>query len=135
MYNKQAHPDVSKANKKRLCSFLDCQKLSPEVRSHASKNERLPLRMVVQVLFFEQEKSNTTASKVSSTEAEEQGNGTRPKAAGPNGAELSKELSFKVKVETEKEKKREAEGDAAPQLNPHNKAQMRSLSKMTYIKR
>ncbi|KAG6387534.1 hypothetical protein SASPL_152726 [Salvia splendens] len=131
----KAHPDASKANKKHLCSFLDCQKLSPEVRSHASKNERLPLRTVVQVLFFEQEKSNTTASKVSSTAAEEQGNGTRSKAPGTNGAHLIKELSFKVKVETEKEKKREVAGDAAPQLNPHSKAQMRSLSKMTYIKR
>ncbi|KAK8494812.1 hypothetical protein V6N11_081451 [Hibiscus sabdariffa] len=49
------HPDVSKAEKKRLCRMLDCQKLSPEVRAHAVKNERLPLRTVVQVLFFEQE--------------------------------------------------------------------------------
>ncbi|KAI5559819.1 hypothetical protein POPTR_016G003700v4 [Populus trichocarpa] len=52
------HPELSKADKKRLCRPLDCQKLSPEVRTHAVKNERLPLRTVVQVLFFEQDKGS-----------------------------------------------------------------------------
>ncbi|KAJ6756821.1 hypothetical protein OIU79_029080 [Salix purpurea] len=52
------HPEMSKSDKKRLCRPLDCQKLSPEVRTHAVKNERLPLRTVVQVLFFEQEKGS-----------------------------------------------------------------------------
>ncbi|KAG7026683.1 BTB/POZ domain-containing protein, partial [Cucurbita argyrosperma subsp. argyrosperma] len=47
MYLKE-HPDISKADKKRLCQILDCQKLSSEVRAHAVKNERLPLRTVVQ---------------------------------------------------------------------------------------
>lgn len=60
------HPDLSKADKKRLCRILDCQKLSPEVRAHAVKNERLPLRIVVQVLFFEQERgSNSKAAATS----------------------------------------------------------------------
>lgn len=48
---------MSKADKKFLCRILDCQKLSPEVRAHAVKNERLPLRTVVQALFFDQEKT------------------------------------------------------------------------------
>lgn len=56
------HPNLSKAEKKRLCRILDCQKLSPEVRAHAVKNERLPLRTVVQVLFFDQEGSSRTRS-------------------------------------------------------------------------
>ncbi|XP_050371598.1 BTB/POZ domain-containing protein At5g47800 isoform X2 [Argentina anserina] len=54
------HSDLSKADKKRLCRILDCQKLSPEVRAHAVKNERLPLRIVVQLLFFEQERSSNS---------------------------------------------------------------------------
>ena len=33
---------------------MDCQKLSVEACTHAAQNERLPLRIVVQVLFFEQ---------------------------------------------------------------------------------
>ncbi|XP_044460609.1 BTB/POZ domain-containing protein At5g47800 isoform X2 [Mangifera indica] len=49
------HPGLSKAEKKRLCGILDCQKLSKDIRAHAVKNERLPLRTVVQVIFYEQE--------------------------------------------------------------------------------
>jgi hypothetical protein len=33
---------------------MDCQKLSLEACSHAAQNERLPLRAIVQVLFFDQ---------------------------------------------------------------------------------
>ncbi|XP_038893539.1 BTB/POZ domain-containing protein At5g47800-like isoform X2 [Benincasa hispida] len=63
------HPEVSKVEKKRLCRVLNCQKLSPEVRGHAVKNERLPLRTVVQVLFFEQQiKGPKTSSRVAATE-------------------------------------------------------------------
>lgn len=61
------HPNLTKADKKELCRILDCQKLSPQVRSHAVKNERLPLRTVVQVLFFDQEGggSKVTSQKLS----------------------------------------------------------------------
>ncbi|KAG4381298.1 hypothetical protein GLYMA_15G121700v4 [Glycine max] len=62
----KVHPDLSKADKKRLCGILECQKLTPEVRAHAVKNEFLPLRTVVQLLYFEQEKDSkeTTSSKL-----------------------------------------------------------------------
>ncbi|GFY91666.1 phototropic-responsive NPH3 family protein [Actinidia rufa] len=53
------HPDLAKGEKKLLCSILDCQKLSPETCAHAVRNERLPLRTVVQVLFFEQERGTS----------------------------------------------------------------------------
>lgn len=33
---------------------MDCKKLSGEACTHAVQNERLPMRVVVQVLFFEQ---------------------------------------------------------------------------------
>lgn len=48
------HPGVSKSERKKLCRLLDCKKLSMEACMHAAQNERLPLRTVVQVLFFEQ---------------------------------------------------------------------------------
>ncbi|KAH6764472.1 Phototropic-responsive NPH3 family protein [Perilla frutescens var. hirtella] len=159
------HQDVSKADKKQLCSFLDCQKLSPEVRSHAVKNERLPLRTVVQVLFFEQEKSSTTTdrnhtssqqlqttsvirddlSKLKLSEAEEKSskaNGTRSEVLMHQSSkklddkpQVTQELSFKIKPETQQE--REIAGDRihGAQINPHNKAQMKSVSKMAHIKR
>lgn len=37
-----------------MCKLMDCRKLSAEACMHAVQNERLPLRVVVQVLFFEQ---------------------------------------------------------------------------------
>ncbi|XP_057961361.1 BTB/POZ domain-containing protein At5g47800 isoform X2 [Malania oleifera] len=55
-YLRQEHPDVTKVEKKRLCRILNCQKFSPQICAHVVKNERLPLRTVVQVLFFEQER-------------------------------------------------------------------------------
>lgn len=33
---------------------MNCQKLSLEASTHAAQNERLPLRVIVQVVFFEQ---------------------------------------------------------------------------------
>ncbi|KAH7425541.1 hypothetical protein KP509_11G059700 [Ceratopteris richardii] len=48
------HPGVSKGERKKLCRLLDCKKLSMDACMHAAQNERLPLRTVVQVLFFEQ---------------------------------------------------------------------------------
>ncbi|KAK4488345.1 hypothetical protein RD792_004103 [Penstemon davidsonii] len=50
----KAHPWVSEADREKICGILDCQKLTLEACTHAAQNERLPLRAVVQVLFFEQ---------------------------------------------------------------------------------
>ncbi|XP_010503757.1 PREDICTED: BTB/POZ domain-containing protein At3g50840-like [Camelina sativa] len=53
MYFK-AHPWISEAEKEKICSVMDCRKLTVEGCTHAAQNERLPLRAVVQVLFLEQ---------------------------------------------------------------------------------
>ncbi|KAK7246715.1 hypothetical protein RIF29_41585 [Crotalaria pallida] len=59
----KAHPQLSEHERKRLCRVMDCQKLSIDACMHAAQNERLPLRVVVQVLFSEQVKiSNALAS-------------------------------------------------------------------------
>ncbi|KZV25247.1 BTB/POZ domain-containing protein [Dorcoceras hygrometricum] len=50
----KAHPWLSEAEREKICGVLDCQKLTLEACTHAAQNERLPLRAVVQVLFFEQ---------------------------------------------------------------------------------
>ncbi|XP_028771660.1 root phototropism protein 3 [Neltuma alba] len=58
----KAHPALSEHERKRLCRIMDCQKLSIDACMHAAQNERLPLRVVVQVLFCEQVKiSNALA--------------------------------------------------------------------------
>lgn len=55
----QEHPGISKSEKKRICKLMDCRKLSAEACTHAVQNERLPLRVVVQVLFFEQARASS----------------------------------------------------------------------------
>ncbi|XP_028064175.1 root phototropism protein 3-like isoform X1 [Camellia sinensis] len=54
----QAHPGVSKQERKTLCRLMDSRKLSPEATLHAAQNDRLPVRAVIQVLFSEQTKLN-----------------------------------------------------------------------------
>ncbi|CAN1344487.1 BTB/POZ domain-containing protein At5g66560 [Linum perenne] len=50
----KAHPWISETEREKICGVMDCQKLTLEACTHAAQNERLPLRAVVQVLFFEQ---------------------------------------------------------------------------------
>lgn len=52
----RTHSDLSDADRKNLCCSIDVHKLSLDVCLHASQNDRLPLRMVMQVLFSEQVK-------------------------------------------------------------------------------
>ncbi|RWR74292.1 BTB/POZ domain-containing protein isoform X1 [Cinnamomum micranthum f. kanehirae] len=60
----KAHPNLDKSERKRLCRILDCKKLSVEACMHAAQNELLPLRVVVQVLFFEQARATTSGGHV-----------------------------------------------------------------------
>lgn len=57
----KVHPGISKSERKRICRLMDCRKLSAEACMHAIQNERLPLRVIVQVLFFEQVRATTSA--------------------------------------------------------------------------
>ncbi|OEL17030.1 BTB/POZ domain-containing protein [Dichanthelium oligosanthes] len=49
----RVHPEMDKGSRKKLCRVLNCRKLSETASMHAAQNELLPLRVVVQVLFFE----------------------------------------------------------------------------------
>lgn len=50
----KAHPWLPDNEKEKLCSIVDWGKLSIDGCAHAAQNERLPLRVVLQVLFVEQ---------------------------------------------------------------------------------
>uniref|UniRef100_A0A7N0V570 Uncharacterized protein n=1 Tax=Kalanchoe fedtschenkoi TaxID=63787 RepID=A0A7N0V570_KALFE len=50
----KAHPWLPEVEREKICGIMDCQKLTLDACTHAAQNERLPLRAVVQVLFFEQ---------------------------------------------------------------------------------
>ncbi|XVF17247.1 hypothetical protein REPUB_Repub10bG0103400 [Reevesia pubescens] len=52
----KTHPSLSEHDRRRLCKIMNCEKLSFDACMHAAKNDRLPLRTVVQVLFSEQAK-------------------------------------------------------------------------------
>lgn len=58
----KAHPWLTEAEREQICRLMNCQKLSLEASTHAAQNERLPLRVVVQVLFFEQLRLRTQIS-------------------------------------------------------------------------
>ncbi|XAR53890.1 hypothetical protein NMG60_11022610 [Bertholletia excelsa] len=131
----KVHPDLGKEDKKSLCRILNCQKLSPEVSAQAVMNEHLPLRTVVQVLFFEQERS----SRPTSHKLPPQNlilNRQRPVSTG--GDDMSNlKLSWDEKLQlerkqedVEKEKGRvsKAEGTSGSKLDPSKMLQMRSKS-------
>lgn len=56
LFAAQAHPNLSKQERKTLCRLMDSRKLSAEASFHAAQNERLPVRAVIQVLFSEHKK-------------------------------------------------------------------------------
>lgn len=56
----KSHPNLSGSQLEQLCGLINCQKLSLEACTHAAQNEKLPLRMAVQILFFEQLRLRTS---------------------------------------------------------------------------
>lgn len=62
MMLEQEHPGLTKSEKKKICGLMDCKKLSVDACMHAVQNDRLPLRLVVRVLFFEQLRASASAS-------------------------------------------------------------------------
>ncbi|CAA7055926.1 unnamed protein product [Microthlaspi erraticum] len=51
----KVHPNIGEVEKKKICSLMNCQKLSEEACVHATQNERLPEQTVVQVLYHKQQ--------------------------------------------------------------------------------
>ncbi|KAG1347147.1 BTB/POZ domain-containing protein [Cocos nucifera] len=58
----KSHLGLTESEREQLCQLMNCQKLSLEACTHAAQNERLPLRVVVQVLFFEQLRLRTSVA-------------------------------------------------------------------------
>ncbi|KAI8560257.1 hypothetical protein RHMOL_Rhmol04G0241600 [Rhododendron molle] len=58
----KAHNWLTDSEREQICRLMNCQKLSLEASTHAAQNERLPLRVIVQVLFFEQLRLRTSIS-------------------------------------------------------------------------
>ncbi|KAL0538576.1 hypothetical protein IC582_022724 [Cucumis melo] len=58
----KAHHWLTDSEREQICRLMNCQKLSLEASTHAAQNERLPLRVIVQVLFFEQLRLRTSVA-------------------------------------------------------------------------
>ncbi|XP_042450777.1 BTB/POZ domain-containing protein At3g08570-like isoform X1 [Zingiber officinale] len=58
----KSHPSLMESECKKLCKLIDCQKLSQEASNHAAQNDRLPLQMIVRVLYQEQIRLKSTLS-------------------------------------------------------------------------
>ncbi|KAK9698147.1 hypothetical protein RND81_08G085100 [Saponaria officinalis] len=61
------HPELTKAEKKQICGLMDVKKFTMDASMHAAQNERLPLRVVVQVLYFEQMRATSATQPLNGT--------------------------------------------------------------------
>ncbi|XP_076922816.1 BTB/POZ domain-containing protein At3g03510-like [Bidens hawaiensis] len=57
------HRYLTESEREEICAVLECNKLSPEACEHAAQNERLPVRVMVQVLFVWQLHLRETITK------------------------------------------------------------------------
>ncbi|KAF8089875.1 hypothetical protein N665_0495s0023 [Sinapis alba] len=97
----ERHRDLTETEKMEACRVLDCKKLSPEACEHASKNEKLPLRIVVQVLFFAQKQiQDKVARDMKSVEEKDDDD--------DDIEDMSKKL-LRLDIESDYSKKREIE--------------------------
>lgn len=82
----KSHPWLADSDREQLCRLMDCQKLSLEACTHAAQNERLPLRIIVQVLFFEQLQLRTSIAGCFLF-SDNLVDGSRPLRSGPCGSQ------------------------------------------------
>lgn len=141
------HPGVPKNERKKLCRLLDCKKLSMEACMHAAQNERLPLRIVVQVLFFEQVRAamtggaslNELPSSVKALMAAQEGDSNEGTSGGlddkwgevqHNFEALNRDLaSMKVKLSEVEREHSVADQDSAKSIHTASKTK-KFLSKL-----
>ncbi|KVI11333.1 BTB/POZ domain-containing protein At3g08570-like [Cynara cardunculus var. scolymus] len=80
----KAHPILTEHERKKICKFIDCEKLSQEACNHAAQNDRLPAHMGVRVLYFEQlrlKSAITGTSALSGYMSQKMGSSGAPSAA------------------------------------------------------
>ncbi|KAJ0251839.1 BTB/POZ domain-containing protein NPY1 [Hirschfeldia incana] len=110
------HPELTKSEKKRLCGLMDVRKLTSEASAHAAQNERLPLRVVVQVLYFEQLRANH--SPVSSVAASSHSPVPPVKKAEESIVVVEEEAPKKVGLSKKSRGSKSTRSGGGPQLMP-----------------
>ncbi|CAH8328406.1 unnamed protein product [Eruca vesicaria subsp. sativa] len=110
------HPELTKSEKKRLCGLMDVRKLTSEASAHAAQNERLPLRVVVQVLYFEQLRANH--SPVGSVAASSHSPIPPVKKAEQSIVVVEEEATKKVGLSKKSRGSKSTRSGGGPQLMP-----------------
>ncbi|XP_019177311.1 PREDICTED: BTB/POZ domain-containing protein DOT3 [Ipomoea nil] len=67
----KSHPSLSEHDRRRLCKVIECEKLSLDACMHAAQNDRLPLRIVIQILFAEQVKMRAIMQQKGQTSSDD----------------------------------------------------------------
>ncbi|KAL2899738.1 hypothetical protein RDABS01_024820 [Bienertia sinuspersici] len=62
----RAHPMLTEDERKKLCKYIDCQKLSQEACNHAAQNDRLPVQMTIEECLIRKFGRCNVFSKISS---------------------------------------------------------------------
>ncbi|CAJ1972419.1 unnamed protein product [Sphenostylis stenocarpa] len=86
------HPGLTKGDRKKICGLMDVKKLTVDASMHAAQNERLPLRVVVQVLYFEQIRAATNVRTRDSTQALVNGDEECVKTGGESCHSLNNQM-------------------------------------------
>ncbi|GFY80254.1 phototropic-responsive NPH3 family protein [Actinidia rufa] len=96
----KSHPSLSEHERRRLCKIMDCKKLSLDACIHAAQNDRLPLRIIMQVLLSEQIKMRAA---MQGKEQAASGNNSDQEESWTSKEEIKilKDELLKVKVEVQ----------------------------------
>ncbi|KAI3704634.1 hypothetical protein L1987_74860 [Smallanthus sonchifolius] len=119
----KAHPALSDMDRKKVCSLMDCQKLSREARAHASQNERLPVQTVVQLLYYEQQQLREIDSSLITDHVSSQATPDTQKSVSDEISSLKKEnQELKFELLKMKTRLKEVEKSTAnkPKVNNAN---------------
>ncbi|XP_010535644.1 PREDICTED: BTB/POZ domain-containing protein At3g44820 [Tarenaya hassleriana] len=121
----KGHPWLSDIEKQQLCNIIDYSRLSIDACAHASHNERLPLRVILQVLFFEHMHLRTALTGVLNIENAENGVRTGHEIVRRDGWVTVVRENNVLKVDMEKMRSRVGELEEEFQKIKH---EMKSVS-------
>ncbi|KAJ0810135.1 putative BTB/POZ domain, NPH3 domain, NPH3/RPT2-like family protein [Helianthus annuus] len=98
------HKHLTESEREEICAVLDCNKMSPEACEHGAQNERLPVRVAVQMLFARQlHLRETVAKEVVVVGPEEDGSGKSKSREDDEEVKWELEKMNSKVVELEKE--------------------------------
>ncbi|KAM7516447.1 hypothetical protein LguiA_006030 [Lonicera macranthoides] len=107
LYLKEHNGKISEEEKTRICNYIDCTTLSPQLLMHAVQNPKMPLRFIVQAMFLEQLNTrrslfSAAATHLNTTTSRHKNHHHQPKAPHDNitlGAILQRDAALRQVAE------------------------------------